>query len=186
MKQAPSGAKRVGKHIVEVRTKSGTRRFKDKPPYDEPLDGDSFKYCGYSQELRAHLIGEGDQGYFSGTLLFEDTGKTLKSGQTILMAPDRTRYLAIEQADGKTLGDWTVYDLHGNKIWSGDAGLVEKSPELGVEVVAAEFVDPQWGPDSSLLATVQMICNGKEKNGKAVLRESGTKWHWELDVSCEN
>lgn len=185
MRAAPSGAKRIGKHMLVVKTRHGTKRFRDKPPYDEQLSGDHFQYCGYSKALRAHLIGEVSNGYFSGTLLFEDTGKTRDAGQEVQIAPKGDRYLTSSIEDGAGLADWTVYDKKGNEIWSGNGGLLRKDPDTGVEEIAAEFDDPQWSPDSVLSVTVSMICNGTEKHGKAALRKSGGNWHWVLNISCK-
>ena len=39
LKQAPHGAKRLGAHVIEVEWARGKRILKDKPPYNEPLDG---------------------------------------------------------------------------------------------------------------------------------------------------
>jgi hypothetical protein len=47
MKQAPSGARRIGEHTLVVNTKHGTKRYTDSVSDDEEsLDGTRFQYCG--------------------------------------------------------------------------------------------------------------------------------------------
>lgn len=182
MAQAPSGAKRVRKHVLEVKYSGGVKQFSDKPPYDEELSGVQFNYCGYNKELRIHLIGEQNEGFFTGTLLFEDTGKTLSAGQTALFSPDKKKFLAMEQADGKSLQDWTVSDIRGKKLWAGDSGLLQRKKGDDYDTISAEFGNPQWDANSNL--TAQMVCSGAEKEGKAALKQTGKTWQWALDFGC--
>lgn len=53
---APHGAKRPAKHRLQVGWSGDTKLFNDKPPYNEPLDGVWWAYCGYSPTLKLHLI----------------------------------------------------------------------------------------------------------------------------------
>jgi len=92
--QAPHGAKRTGKRQLEVSWAKGRKLFKDKPPYDEPLDGVWWEYCGYSPTLKLHLIGKMDRDLFTGTLLDEITGMMLPGGKIVSFSPDHQFYLA--------------------------------------------------------------------------------------------
>src|ERR1700761_2392755 len=64
LKAAPD-VRRISAHVLQVNAKSGVRRFVDKKPYREELDGFHWTYCGYDVGLDAHLIGMEDGDLFS-------------------------------------------------------------------------------------------------------------------------
>lgn len=109
----------VGKGVLEVVTERGPRRFVDAP-------GARWRYCGYDAQAKAHLIGKDDDSTGAGELLLQETGAQLHAGHTVVFAPDRKAFLAIEQEGGEDGEHWTVPGTDGKPIWSGYAGVVAK------------------------------------------------------------
>ena len=113
--QSPHGARRLSEHQLEVAWATGTRVFKDNPPY-EPLDLVSWTYCGYSPVLGLHLIRKTDHDVFTGVLLDYSTGSVLPGGEAILFSPDHQLYLAYEQPNGQ---DGETLQANGMMLWKG-------------------------------------------------------------------
>lgn len=126
MRQAPRGAIRV-RHRLEVHWSGGVRAFRDKPPFDAPLDGLSWTYCGFSPELQMHLIGEQNIDVFTGVLLNDKTGAVLPAGEEVSYSPNRRYYLASEQPDGQDGPTLMVYRSDGRLIWRGLGGILESN-----------------------------------------------------------
>jgi hypothetical protein len=80
-KQAPHGAKRLEAHVIEVGWARGKRIFKDKPPYDEPLDGLRWTYCSYNADLKLHMLLKEDEALFTGALVDEVPGSSCRAGK---------------------------------------------------------------------------------------------------------
>lgn len=177
MQQAPGGAKRKSEHSLEVRTSSGTRRFVDQPPHDG-ISGLHWLYCGYNPLTKTHLIHKQHEDLFSGQLLFEDSGKILGAGHTVLFSNDGKKYLAIEQQSGKDGEDWSVFDSEGKKIWRGYGGTVRK------DKVVSQFEQPRWDAQGEL--TAQYVCMEPTKGkGTVTLVESGKAWGWRGQGKCD-
>jgi hypothetical protein len=180
LKQAPKGARRVSKHVLEVMSQTGPRRFRDKPPYDE-LGGVVWRYCGYDAPAKVHLIEVSDENVYTGDLLWDETGKLLRAGHTVLFSPNRQVFLAIEQEDGVDGEDWTVYDISGKPIWKGYAGTVAKVD--GIDQVVSTFVDPHWTPQGEL--TARFVCTSLKTNGVVTLVQSPSgHWSWRGHGKC--
>lgn len=91
--KAPKGSRRVETHVLEVITAKGPKRFVDKPPHDEgDMGGLHWRYCGYNAQAKAHLIEMLDESTYSGDLLFNETGKLLHAGHTVLFSPDENDF----------------------------------------------------------------------------------------------
>ena len=181
LKQAPSTSTRISKHILEVRFATGAKRFADKPPYEE-LSGTRWTYCGYDVENKFHLIGKSDEALFTGIVILEQTGKILKAGHTVLISPDKRKYLAIEQEDGMDGENWTLFDINGKKIWAGYAGIVKRYPGNNYDSVYAQFENPDWDQDSNIRA--EATCGGAKVKGAVVLKLKGKLWAWEPTPKC--
>jgi hypothetical protein len=180
LKQAPKGARRVSKHVLEVMSQKGPRRFVDKPPYDE-LGGVVWRYCGYDAPAKVHLIEVSDESVYTGDLLWGETGKLQRAGHTVLFSPNRQVFLAIEQEDGTDGEDWTVYDINGKPIWKGYAGTVTKVD--GIDHVVSTFVDPHWTPQGEL--TARFVCTSLKTNGVVTLAPSPSgHWSWRGHGKC--
>lgn len=152
-RQAPRGARRLNEHELEVRWATGTRIFKDKPPYDEPLAGVSWAYCGYNAALRLHLISEADNDLFTGVLLNDKTGRTLPGGLAVLFSPDRRFYLAYEQPDGQDGETLKLYKRDGILLWTGYDFITSadgKSEVVGSENMRNMRWDNQDRPQATL------------------------------------
>lgn len=162
--QAPKGARRVEKHVLEVITAQGPKRFADKPPHDE-LGGLHWRYCGYNAQVKAHLIEMMDEGTYSGDLLFDETGKLVHAGHTVLFSPDEKEFLAIEQEDGVDGQNWTVYDADGKAKWKGYAGTTAKVD--GIDSVVSTFDHPQWTKQGEL--TARFVCASSKAHGVVTL-----------------
>jgi hypothetical protein len=170
--QAPHGAKRTGKHQLYIVWSSGTQVLKDKPPYDEPLDGIRWTYCGYSTTLQLHLIGKQDVDVFTGVLMDDKTGLLLPGGQTVLFSPDHRYYLAYEQPDGQDGETIKLYSRSGEILWIGFNGILSPDGKM----VVAEFQSLRWDSRNRLLAELSPL--GKQKEFLTLTKESNGKWGW--------
>lgn len=109
---------RHGLHELRIRAAGRLIRLRDRPPYDESsLDGTHYRYCG----LRAgfHVIHVDDEALFGGVLVNTRNGRLLPGGETVLMASDYSRYLAMVQPNGLDGQVWQVYQGNGKLLWSG-------------------------------------------------------------------
>ncbi|MEO6983166.1 MAG: hypothetical protein ABI072_08625 [Edaphobacter sp.] len=172
LRQAPHGAKRLGKRQLQVRWSGGMRIFKDKPPYDEPLDGIWWRYCGYSAVAKVHLVCEQDSGLFTGKLLSDETGALLPGGQRVLFSPNQRYYLAYEQPDGQDGETITLYDRNGTTLWRGYNGILSSD---GTTVVA-DFLNEHWDCQNRLVAEVHR--SGKVAVTVTLTKVDDLKWEW--------
>jgi hypothetical protein len=169
LRKAPSGARRMGTHVLEVISKKGPQRFIDKPPHDEGgMSGVHWRYCGYDAQAKAHLIEMTDEGLFSGDLLLEETGKLVRAGHTVVFAPNGKEFLAVEQEDGVDGENWTVYDTTGKTMWKGYAGTTAKVN--GIDTVVSTFERPQWTNQGEL--TAHFVCASSKVHGVVTLTRS--------------
>ncbi len=174
---APEGARRVSDHVLEVRTKAGVRRFVDRRPYRDGLDGFHWLYCGYDPGLKAHLIGVQDDSLFTGKLVFDGDGHMVDGGQTVYSSADGSQYLAESQVNGEYLSHWVVFDRAGRRLWAGLSGTD------GTHNNTIEYGDLRWTPDDTLRATA--TCgDGKGETGEAILVREGKTWRWKSDLRC--
>lgn len=180
LKQAPRGARRVSEHVLEVTSQQGPRRFVDKPPYDE-MGGVRWRYCGYDALANVHLIELNDESGYSGDLLWDESGKLVRAGHTVLFSPNRQAFLAIEQEDGVDGENWTVYGITGKPIWKGYAGMIAKVD--GVDSVVSTFTDPHWTVHGEL--TAHFVCASSKANGVVTLARSPSgDWRWRGNGKC--
>ena len=180
IQQHSAQARRPSEHVLEVKYANGTKRFIDKPPH-ESLGGTHWFYCGYNAAQNLHLIGQTVDSLFSGVILRHSDGKTFKAGHTILMSPQRTKFLAIEQQNGLDGEDWAVYKLHGKKMWRGYAGILSKPKKNEYATVMAEFVNPAWRDENVLEA--DLSCADTVK-GKLSLHVGKASPRWFLPSAC--
>lgn len=180
--QAPNGARRVERHVLEVITKKGPKRFVDKPPHDEhDMGGLHWRYCGYSAQAKAHLIEMTDESAYSGDLLFDETGMLVHAGHTVLFSPAETKFLAIEQEDGVDGENWAVYDADGKADWKGYAGTIAKVE--GIDTVVSTFDHPQWTKQGKL--TARFVCASSKAHGVVTLARSPSgDWSWRGHGKC--
>ncbi|GAB3442546.1 hypothetical protein NX773_11900 [Massilia solisilvae] len=169
LRQAPKGARRVETHVLEVTTNKGRKRFVDKPPYDDgDMGGLHWRYCGYNAQAKAHLIEKTDESSYSGDLLFDETGRLVHAGHTVLFSPDEKEFLAIEQEDGVDGENWAVYKADGKVVWKGYAGTIAKVD--GIDSVVSTFDHPQWNKQGEL--TARFVCASSKAHGLVTLARS--------------
>jgi hypothetical protein len=185
LKQSPNGATRISKHILEVKYSGGSKRFIDKPPHED-LDGIHWHYCGYSRDVRIHLIGKQISGLFTGTILFEDTGKTLLAGQTVFVAPNMKYILGREQANGVDGETWSLFNIAGARLWSGYAGITKIREINGkpYDAVYAQFEKPRWDGASNVAA--DFVCSDGSKKGSVTLTLIKNQWKWLPEYQCKS
>ena len=182
-KQAPHGAKRSSKHVLEIGYSAGVRKFIDKPPYDQFIEGLSWEYCGYNENVKAHLILRRDKEWYSGSLLFEDSGKVIKAGATVVFSPNKLYFLAIQQWAGADGQDWTLFDTSGHKLWNGFSTIdVPRKPTDTYTWEAVTIENPSLSDD--LQISVHMNCWQSKKEGSNTLKKIGGKWEWLQRIEC--
>ncbi len=173
---APHGARRVGKHQLEVTWAGGNRVFTDKPPFDEPLDGIGWVYCGYDAKPGVHLILKRDQSVFTGALLDDRTGSLLPGGQRVLFSPDQKYYLAYEQPDGQDGETIKLYKRNGMLVWKGFNGILSSD---GITVVA-DFERMRWDKQDRLQAAARL--DGGKTVTVTLTQNSNGKREWLPDI----
>ena len=160
MRQAPRGVIRAGHRLI-VHWSHGTRTFRDKPPFDAPLDGVRWSYCGFSNVFGVHLIGEQNVDVFTGVLLSDKTGAVLPAGEEVSYSPNRLYYLASEQPDGQDGPTLMVYSRNGRLIWKG--------------YTLAEFASVGWNANNQVIMQVALPSGSLQT---VTLTEVGTSWQW--------
>lgn len=182
LKQAPKTVRRVSKHVLVVTTTKGPERFVDEPPHDPgEMGGVHWRYCGYDPHAKAHLIEMLDESSYSGELLLEETGQRLRTGHTVLFAPNRKEFLAIKQEAGVDGENWAVQDMTGQTIWRGYAGTVAKVD--GIEMVVSTFEQPRWTKQGEL--TARFVCAASKAQGTVTLvRSPSNDWSWSGHAKC--
>ena len=182
LKQAPYYAARISSHVLKIKFTTGDKIFTDKPPYEE-LNGVRWTYCGYDKASKIHLIGKSVDDIFTGIILFDRSGKMLNAGHTVIISPNKYKYLAIEQRNGRDGEDWTVMNFDGKKLWSGYAGIIKNNAKNNYESVVATFENPNWNNDSNL--TAQANCIGSTNKKAVSLINIGDLWEWAPIPKCE-
>src|SRR5208282_3631869 len=173
--EAPHGAKRLSEHQLQVRWAAGTRIFKDKPPYDEPLDGVSWAYCGYNASLKLHLIHKADNWLFTGVLLDDNTGLMLPGGLAILFSPDHSLYLAYERPDGQDGETLKLYKRAGVLLWKGYDFIA--SPDGKSVIVDTENMrNMRWDSQNRPQATLYL--RGGRTMIVTLMRDDKGKLEW--------
>jgi hypothetical protein len=176
-KQAPHGAKRLEAHVIEVGWASGKRIFKDKPPYDEPLDGLRWTYCSYNADLKLHMLLKEDEALFTGALVDEVTGVLLPGGQKVLFSRNAQYYLAYEQPDGQDGETIKLYRRNGTLLWEGYNGFLSSD---GKDVLA-NFESMHWD-DQDRPQAIARLNDGKTQS-VTLTQGSAGKWEWLPHIS---
>lgn len=177
LKQAPHGAKRLGKHVIEVGWARGKHILKDKPPYNEPLDGVRWTYCGYNADLKLHILLKEDEALYTGALVDDVTGVLLPGGQKVLFSKNAEYYLAYEQPDGQDGETIKLYRRNGTLLWKGYNGFLSAD---GKDVLA-DFENMHWD-DQGRLQAVARLDDGKTQTVTLTQGAAG-KWDWLPHIS---
>jgi len=174
LRQAPRGAVRKDAHVLEVTTARGVQRFVDKVAVEGlDLTGRRWRYCGYDADVGAHLIEVSAERVRTGDLLFDATGRLQLAGHTVLFAPDRQAYLAVEQEDRRDGATWTVFDFSGRPRWKGSAAAL---PAAGA-AAPARFEGAAWTARGALVA--QYVCATSGRRGSVTFGKDGAGgWGW--------
>lgn len=171
LKQAPHGAKRLGAHVIEVGWAGGKRLLKDKPPYNEPLDGLRWIYCGYNADLKLHMLLKEDEALLTGALVDDVTGALLPGGQKVLFSKDAQYYLAYEQPDGQDGETIKLYRRNGTLLWEGYNGFLSSDG-----IVLANFESMHWDDQNRPQAIVRL--NDGKTQTVTLTQGSAGKWDW--------
>ena len=177
LKQAPHGAKRLGAHAIEVGWAGGKHILKDKPPYNEPLDGVRWTYCGYNADLKLHMLLKEDEALFTGALVDDVTGALLPGGQKVLFSKNAQYYLAYDQPDGQDGETIKLYRRNGTLLWKGYNGFLSAN---GKDVLAT-FESMHWDDHDRLQASARTD-NGKTQSVTLTQGVAG-KWEWLPHIS---
>jgi hypothetical protein len=180
LKQAPMGARRVNRHVLEIISNKGAQRFIDNPPQDE-TGGVHWRYCGYDARAKAHLVAMIDGSSYSGDLLLESTDRLVHAGHTVVFSRDRKAFLGVKREAGVDGENWAVRDAAGKTIWEGYAGRLAKVD--GMETVVATFERPRWTRRGQL--TARFVCASSKRRGIVTLARTQTgDWRWRGHGKC--
>ncbi len=167
---------RKGKHVLQVTTKAGVLTYKDKPPYDDPMDGVHYTFCDRKE---GYILVQHNETSLSGKLINEATGVVTNGGQSVIFSDDRRAYFADEQQDGRDGSDWTIYTADGKKSWSGVSVLESGKPAAMYAFLEA----PTWLPSGELAATAYCI-NEESRKWQVKLVKKNNTWDWTPRKQC--
>ncbi len=176
--RAPHGAKRIGKHTLAIRWQAGQRKFKDQPPYDEPMGGVRWEYCGYNAAVKKHLLQKWDGSVLSGVMLDDATGAVLPAGESVLFSPDFQYYLAYEQEDGRDGATLKLYRRDGSPEWDAYSGIL--TPDRST--ILATFENTHWNDNGQLQTSA--TCVGAAKASTLKLTRVSGQWQWLPRIRC--
>jgi hypothetical protein len=168
MNKAPSGARRIDEHTLEVKFSNGSKSFHNEPPFDYELDGVEYEYCDYNPTVKFHLIRKRDQDVFTGVLMSETNGKTLDAGQLVIFSPDGKKYFAARQPNGMDGNQWFIFTVAGELEWKGDS-------------MADTLVEPGWNSEGKFQAKYR--CSNEDYK-TVVLTKSRKEWSWVPEAKC--
>ncbi|NHQ87513.1 hypothetical protein HA050_15450 [Iodobacter sp. HSC-16F04] len=176
---APSGAKRIKPHTLQVNWQAGKHLFKDKPPFDEPLSGRAWHYCTYNAQTRQHLILVEDEGMFSGELLNERTGKIIAAGKSVRVTNDLSLYFSIQQPSGFDGEEWKIFNAEGKVLWNG-LSVAENNHSI-----TAEYIEPRWSDNNQLQARHRCTINNPlSKTTTVTLEKVQNNYQWRPQIKC--
>jgi len=165
---------REGKRVLSVRTAQGVLRFKDKPPYDEPMGGTVHHFCdrgdGYT------LVTVEEEGGITGVLVEEASGRKTQAGAEVLLSNDRRAYFAASGEDGLDGMIWRIHAIDGTTSWSG-YNIVDL--HKGDTTLDA----PAWTEKGEFTAMAQCVTNEKLR-WKVKLTKVNGKWQWLPKRTC--
>lgn len=174
--RAQGVVRREGKHVLSVRTAQGVLRFTDKPPHDEPLSGDHYRFCDRRDGFI--LLQRNDESDFTGVLIDEATGRKTEGGEEVLFSNDRRAYFATMQPDGLDGQRWTIRAVDGTPSWSGYSFIEKRPGEFD-----ATLDTPAWTDTGEFTAMAQCLADSKLR-WKVKLTKAGGKWQWLPKRSC--
>lgn len=180
-KLAPDIAARSAPHVLQIKTKSKTLTFTDKPPYDEQLDGLRYYFCDRKDGLVLVKVDNNlDRNVFTGVLINEDSGKITQAGQDVIFSPDKRAYFATEQPDGLDGSVWKIYSADGKLSWSGYSFI----PEAANDNLIYAFLDNQrWTGTGEFIAEASCLHDTNVKWGVKLTKING-KWNWHPKKKC--
>lgn len=169
--------RRMGAHRLEVETAAGIQVFDDTPPYDAPLDGAEYRYCDRRDAYV--LLHHRDGDTFSGVLIDTRSGEQLPGGTQVVIAPDRSRYLAVAQRDGMDGEQWRVMDFNRRVLISTTSMLLSRDGTTGI----AELSAPQWF-GTQLQATASCLSDDTQ-HWQVRLANAQGAWNWQPRRTCD-
>lgn len=174
--RAQGVVRREGKHVLSVRTAQGVLRFADKPPHDEPLSGDHYRFCDRRDGFI--LLQRSVESDGTGVLIDEATGRKTEGGEEVLFSNDRRAYFATMQPDGLDGQRWTIRAVDGTPSWSGYSFIEKRKGEFD-----ATLDTPAWTDTGEFTAMAQCLGNDKLR-WKVKLTKVGGQWQWQPKRTC--
>jgi hypothetical protein len=179
LSQAPHGARRIGKHVLDVRWAGGTHRFKDEGLVDGEIGGVAWTYCGYDPVSHVHLIykADGDHSLFTGVLLDDKTGALRPGGESVIMAPDQKFYFTYSQEDGMDGQVTDLYRRDGKKLGEGYSGMLKPDGST-IQLSDDNIRDLTWDDQDKLHATAYL--DGGKTAPLDLILQAGGKIAWQF------
>ncbi|WP_407469677.1 hypothetical protein ABFU43_03940 [Xanthomonas campestris pv. raphani] len=170
---------RVSAHRLQVTTPAGAQVFADTAPFDEPLEGEDYRFCDRRDGYL--LLQHRDGGTFAGTLIDTRTGTQTPGGLRVVIAPDRNRYLATAQPDGMDGEEWQVLSIGGKQLASTTNALL--SDDAAEPGIIATLDAPQWSTAQQLQATATCLSDETQQWQVRLVEQAG-RWHWQPRRDC--
>ncbi|MFS8426765.1 hypothetical protein EIQ28_00395 [Xanthomonas campestris pv. plantaginis] len=170
---------RVSAHRLQVTTPAGAQVFADTAPFDEPLDGEDYRFCDRRDGYL--LLQHRDGGTFAGTLIDARTGTQTPGGLRVVIAPDHSRYLATAQPDGMDGEEWQVLSIDGKQLASTTNALL--SDDAAEPGIIATLDAPQWSTAQQLQATATCLSDETQQWQVRLVEQAG-RWQWQPRRDC--
>ncbi|WP_426788460.1 hypothetical protein [Xanthomonas campestris] len=170
---------RVSAHRLQVTTPAGVQVFADTAPFDEPLEGEDYRFCDRRDDYL--LLQHRDGGTFAGTLIDARTGTQTPGGLRVVIAPDHSRYLATAQPDGMDGEEWQVLSIGGKQLASTTNALL--SDDAAEPGIIAMLDAPQWSTAQQLQATATCLSDETQQWQVRLVERAG-RWQWQPRRDC--
>jgi hypothetical protein len=185
LRVAPHGAERVSPHRLAVTWARGIAEFADSGTEAGTIGGTAYRYCAFSATAGVHLIQKNAGDLFTGVLLDQATGRTLRAGQEVSFAPDGRHYFAWTQQDGVEGQEWYVYARNGALVWRGVSLIIQRIRGEQYRHSFADLSEPRWSGSGRLQATVTCENGPTQPPGTVTLTRSRVGWAWRPAIKCE-
>lgn len=181
--QAPHGVERPTPHSLHVNWSQGRRIFNDQPPFDVPLEGVQWHYCGYDPANGVHLIQKVAGELVSGVLLDNRTGRLIEAGQQVLLSPDGQLVFARRQPDSVDGEQWLLIRRKGGRpLWQGLSYLTWPASDRRM----ADLTEPHWdqGELTARVSCAAQALNPDAERPEVRLKKTGRTYAWQPTITC--
>lgn len=167
---------RPSKHELRVRVGGKVLSFRDRLPYDAPLEGTRYYFCdrvgGYTLLKKEH------EDEFSGVLINESTSQVSAAGYKVLFSYDRRAYFSELQQNGMDGELWRIYTEGGKLSWAGTSFVLDENRSAAILLSR-----PHWASDGEFKAYASCAAT-PFYHSVSTLKKLDGHWTWHPLPNC--